>query len=116
AYRLAPGGRARKSGPATQQRRALRRRLRHLTRLPRKNAMSQILRPAAVASVVFGLFLVSASAAVATPPTIFPFPSDDATLSGICNFDVNLTVLEQNETLKIFSDGSLMLTGTFKVA
>ena len=78
--------------------------------------MSQTMRLASVAFVAFVLFLLSASAASATPPTIFPFPSEDMTLSGICKFDVNLTVLDQNESLKIFSDGSLMLTGTFKVA
>ena len=63
------------------------------------------------------LALLAARTAAASQPTRILFPTSDFTVpAAICGFEVQVTVLADNETLTVFSDGSLLLTGTLKLA
>ena len=63
------------------------------------------------------LALLASSVASAEAPTRIPWPTESFTVdASICGFAVDVTVVSQNETLTIFSDGSVILTGTLKLA
>src|SRR4051812_4945558 len=63
------------------------------------------------------LALFASAVASAQAPTRLPWPTENSTLdAAVCGFAVGVTVVSQNETLKIFSDGSVMLNGTLKLA
>jgi hypothetical protein len=55
--------------------------------------------------------LVSLPIAEATPPTIVPAPSLDFTDTTSCGFDVDVHFTTNGETAKIFSDGTIIVTG-----
>jgi hypothetical protein len=55
--------------------------------------------------------LLSVPVAQATPPTIVPAPSFDFTDTTSCGFDVDIHYTTAGETAKIFSDGTLIVTG-----
>jgi hypothetical protein len=62
------------------------------------------------------LALLAASVASAEAPTRIPWPTENSTLpASICGFAVDVRVISQNETLTIFSDSSVILTGTLKL-
>jgi hypothetical protein len=54
---------------------------------------------------------IAVPAAQANPPTIVPFPSTDFTDTTSCGFPVSIHVLVNGETAKIFSDGTIIVTG-----
>jgi hypothetical protein len=54
-----------------------------------------------------------APAALADPPTIVPVPNTDFT-DTTCGFDVAVHYTMSNETLKIFSDGTIIAAGPIK--
>ena len=54
-------------------------------------------------------------AASAGKPDRFFLPTSDTVLSGPCSFDVNYEVLGNKEYGIAFSDGRLLITGSFKV-
>jgi hypothetical protein len=55
--------------------------------------------------------LLGVSVAQATPPTIVPAPSVDFTDTTSCGFDVDIHFTASGETAKIFSDGTIIVTG-----
>jgi len=59
--------------------------------------------------------LLFTSAASADRPARDFLPAGDFTLSGICPFDVFVEIIENKEFISTFSDGRLLITGTFKV-
>ena len=65
------------------------------------------------AIVLAGLAL--APAATAEKPARFFLPTDDFVLSGPCAFDVDYHVLTNKEYGTLFSNGHLLITGSFKV-
>jgi hypothetical protein len=68
-------------------------------------------------TVTILLGLLGSSIASATTPVRIPWPSTDYTVPAkTCGFAVDVTVVADNETLTIFSDGSVELTGTLKLA
>ena len=48
-------------------------------------------------------------------PSAFCFGNEDGTVSGVCAFDVGITVLSDREYGTAFSDGRLLVTGTLEV-
>jgi hypothetical protein len=55
--------------------------------------------------------LLSVPVAQATPPTIFPAPGLDFTDTTSCGFDVDIHYTTNGETAKLFSDGTIIVTG-----
>ena len=55
--------------------------------------------------------LLSVPIAQATAPTIVPAPSLDFTDTTTCGFDVDVHFTTNGETAKIFSDGTIIVTG-----
>jgi hypothetical protein len=55
--------------------------------------------------------LVSVPVAQATPPTIFPVPGTDFTDTTSCGFDVDIHYTTNGETAKVFSNGTIIVTG-----
>ncbi|MGH3001616.1 MAG: hypothetical protein ACRDM1_02930 [Gaiellaceae bacterium] len=66
-------------------------------------------RPALVLAVAAAL--LSVPVAQATPPTIVPAPSFDFTDTTSCGFDVHIHYTANHETAKIFSNGTIIVTG-----
>jgi hypothetical protein len=66
-------------------------------------------KPALVLAVAAAL--LSVPVAQATPPTIVPAPSLDLTDTTSCGFDVDVHFTTNDETAKIFSDGTIIVTG-----
>src|SRR5919204_116202 len=59
--------------------------------------------------------LLLASTAGATRPDRFFLPADDSVISGVCSFDVDLHVIQNNEYITVFSDGHFIVTGALMV-
>ena len=55
--------------------------------------------------------LLSVPVAQATPPTIVPAPGVDFTDTTSCGFDVDVHLTANGQTAKIFSDGTIIVTG-----
>src|ERR1041385_4720679 len=55
-----------------------------------------------------------APTALADPPAIVPIPNTDFTDTTSCGFDVAIHYTMSNETLKIFSDGTVIASGPIK--
>jgi hypothetical protein len=67
---------------------------------------------AAALAVVLATTAVLASTATADPPTRFPIDNGSQfTFSGLCAFDVQFTVLANNEYGITFSNGTTIITG-----
>jgi hypothetical protein len=58
----------------------------------------------ATAAVATALLLAAAAPASADKPLREPFPSEDFVLSGICDFDVSLHIVENKEFIKTYFD------------
>jgi hypothetical protein len=69
----------------------------------------------AIAFLTGTVATVAASAALAEPPTRVPAPSPDFTGRYCADFDVLVHPAINKETATIFSDGRVIITGTFTV-
>jgi hypothetical protein len=65
----------------------------------------------AVALAVVATAAVLASAAFADQPTRSPIGNTSFTISGVCSFDVQATLLADNEYAITFSNGAIIITG-----
>jgi hypothetical protein len=65
----------------------------------------------AVALAVVASAVVFASAAFADQPTRSPIGNTSFTISGVCSFDVQATLLADNEYAITFSNGATIITG-----
>jgi hypothetical protein len=61
--------------------------------------------------LAFAAALLIVPVAQATPPTIVPAPGFDFTDTTSCGFDVAIHYTTNGETAKIFSDGTIIVTG-----
>ncbi len=59
--------------------------------------------------------LAGASVAAADKPTRFALPAQDFTLTGVCPFPVEIQVVENREYATVFSNGSLLVTGSLRL-
>ena len=74
-------------------------------------------RPMTLKTLVFTAAAAAAClapAALADPPTIVPVPNTDFTDTTTCGFDVAIHFTMSDETVKIFSDGTLIASGPIK--
>jgi hypothetical protein len=71
------------------------------------------MRLALLIAVVAGA-AIAVSTASAEKPTREFLPIDDASYSGVCSFTVSRHVLVNNTYLTTFSDGTQLITGSFK--
>jgi hypothetical protein len=77
----------------------------------RQEEQKMIYRFAAALAAVAASAAVLASGAFADQPARFPLGAGSFTISGVCSFDVQATLIANNEFETDFSDGSSIITG-----